>query len=776
MHPFVIRAYPCYVKLLNSFAIMKDRKKILFINPPLSPYQRYGMLSQAGAVEPPLGLTYLAALTRKNGFETEILDSSALGLGFEQTVKIIEHEAPHFVGITLSTISLRASSRLASMVKERMPNTKIIVGGPHFTSLPKQTLLENHSFDIGIIGEGERTLEELLRVLVYRGSLPSVNGIAFRSNGKIILNSKRPRITNLDELPLPAFDLLPELKRYYRTTTQSIKYLPTTSLVTSRGCIGHCLFCDRKTFGNEIHMHSAEYVADLMQKLQKDFGIKGIIFEEDNFMLSEERLVNLAKLIKKRKVRIHWSALSRIDTITEEKLKIAKGCGCWQILYGIESGSQKILDFYKKDITLEQIKRTVYLTKNCGLYVKGLFILGNPLESLETLQETRDLIKSLPLDDISLTYFTPYPGADIWGKVKEFGQFDKDWDKLTCFDLVFIPQGISEKNIITTQKVILKEFYSSIRVLWSYLIRLRSLSQVKELYKSWRGLLSYSESQNGKKRLIINADDFGLCEGINRGIEKLLHAGIVKSVSIMPTGYAFESAISIVRHNPNIDIGVHLSLIGTKPNQSEDRISSLANKTGKFEDKFLPFFMRYLFGGIKKNRIIGELRAQIEQVKKNGLEITHLDSHQHMHMLPGIFKIILKLAKEYKIPFIRLPVAPVDFFDKMPLRRKVFQLVLNVIGAYYKGALKKEGIYFCKHSFGFMESGHLNQTKIKDILMSLKKDRFELVCHPAEEDEDLSQLIGHWGYRWKQELEALNSDAIKECIYCQGIELTGFQN
>jgi radical SAM superfamily enzyme YgiQ (UPF0313 family)/predicted glycoside hydrolase/deacetylase ChbG (UPF0249 family) len=761
---------------------MTAEKKILFVNPPLNTFQRYGQLSQAGSIEPPLGLAYLASIARESGFRTTILDFQALGTNLENSIKLILKEEPKFIGISLATMSLKTAVNLSNQLKKIMPDIKIIVGGPHFSALPVQTLFENDCFDIGVIGEAEKTLEELLNVLINGSLLSSVAGIAFKSEGRVVLTSIRERSKNLDELPLPAFDLLPELKKYYRTTTQSIRYLPTTSLVTSRGCTGKCIFCDRSTFGNVIRMHSAEYVADMMEKLQKDFGIRGIIFEDDNFMLSEERLFNLARFIKRRKIKIYWSALSRIDTVTEEKLKIAKSCGCWQILYGIESGSQKILDFYKKGITLEQIKKAVYLTKNCGLYVKGFFMLGNPLESVRTLQETRDLIKSLPLDDISLTYFTPYPGADIWGKVGQFGKFEQNWDKLSCFDLVFIPQGLSKGSITSVCKSILKEFYFSVPVLWAYLRRLRSFSQVKELYQSFIAFLSYSKSNGQPKSLIINADDFGLCGGTNRGVEKLLEAGIVKSVSIMPTGYAFESAINIVRNNPDIpdiDVGVHLSLTETKPIQSRNRISSLTNKTGKFEDKFSLFFMRYLFGGVKKGHIIRELRAQIEKVKEAGLEITHLDSHQHIHILPGIFKIVLSLAKEYEIPFIRLPSAPLIsryFLSKVKLRRKICQLALNFLCVLYKPIMEKNGIHCCDYSFGFLESGNLSSAALKNIISSLKakKGQYELVCHPAEEDGDLKRLIGHWGYRWQQELIVFTSDDIKGYLSDNDIEISRF--
>lgn len=481
---------------------MVDRRKILFVNPPLSSTQRYGVLSKVKEdkeanntlqrqinslwIEPPLGLTSLAAVTKKMGFNTIILDVSALTLSLEESLQFVLEEKPDFLCITLTTVSLSAASAFASTVKQNMPEVKIIVGGCHFTSLPEKTMLENSHFDFGIIGEGEKTIEELLIALINKKEISSIKGIAFRNENRIVLTPKRERIEDLDELPMPAFDLLPELGKYYRTSIQSMKCFPTVSLITSRGCAGKCTFCDKSTFGNKIRMHSAEYVVDMMAHLKQKFGIRGILFEDDNFMLSQERLERLAKLIKKRKLRMNWAALSRIDTMNEEKVKLAKSCGCWQILYGIESGSQKILDFFEKGVSIEETRETILLTKRYGIYTKGFFMWGNPLETKETLQETRDLIFSIPFDDISLTFFTPYPGAPIWDTIDNFGRCCKDWDKLTCFDMVFVPNGMTENELINSYAQTLREFYRQPRVIWSYATRLRSLAMVKELHRTWR--------------------------------------------------------------------------------------------------------------------------------------------------------------------------------------------------------------------------------------------------------------------------------------------------
>lgn len=754
-------------------------KKIIFVNPPVAISIRYGILAATGAIEPPLGLTYLAAITRRMGFETTILDALALNFDIRNSLRFIFDEKPDFLGIGLTTCSLSSASRLASAVKEKMPGVKIIVGGCHLSSLPKETMLENQCFDIGVIGEGEKTIEQLLKALINKNSLSLVKGIIFRRNGgEIVLTAARERIKNLDDLPMPAFDLLPELKRYYRPVTQSIKHLPTTSLVTSRGCTGKCTFCDRKTFGNEMSFHSAEYIAEMMDKLKKDFNIKGIIFEDDNFMLSEKRLRNLAEILNKKKIKLSWSALSRIDTVTEEKLRIAKSCGCWQILYGIESGSQEILDFYKKGICLRRIKEAVCLAKRCGLYTKGFFMWGNPLENEETLKNTRELILGTPFDDISLTFFTPYPGAEVWHKIDNLGHCDKDWNKFTCFDTVFIPKALREEEMLVFQRKTLKEFYEQPRVVWSYLTRLRSFFQLREFYRGWRALSSYAKTSSNKKELIINADDFGLCHAINAGIFKLLQKDILGSVSVISTADGFEESVEMLKASPSIDLGVHLSLTMTKPVLNKEEIPSLVNREGRFANTLYSFLLRYLFGRINKEHIVKEFCEQINKVRKSGFEITNLNSHQYIHMLPGVFKIMLRLAKRYNISFIRLPCVPLDrrfIFSKASLKRKCWQLLLNLLCVVYRPIVKRYGIRSCSYCFGFLESGHLNDKAIADIVSSLKEGRHELICHPGEKSCEQDKSISQWRYKWHDELRVLISASIKDYARSKAVHLTKFK-
>ncbi len=244
---------------------MTNIKKLVFINPPLKPEEQYGDLSQAGSFDPPFGLCHLAAVTREKDYKTTIIDSSALQLTNEETAKLILDITPDYVGITTTTIAIFNAAEIARRVKEANNKIIIIIGGAHATANAIETMKRFGSFDYCVLGEGENTVLELFNKLENNESLASVKGIAYREGNEIRITEKRELIRNLDEYPLPAFDILPKLSKYYRIPTQSIRKLPAVSLMTERGCPGQCTFCDRSVFGRTCRFYSAEKMIELVK-------------------------------------------------------------------------------------------------------------------------------------------------------------------------------------------------------------------------------------------------------------------------------------------------------------------------------------------------------------------------------------------------------------------------------------------------------------------------------------------------------------------------------
>lgn len=472
---------------------------IVLVNPPLSLEKRYGALAQAGYTEPPHGLCYLAAVTRQQGFRASIVDAQALNLDLHKTVDAILSFNPDYVGITATTLLIISAAVLARELKRRNLEIIVIIGGAHVTALPTETLRDNSCFDFGVIGEGERTLIEMLDALGGGRELDSVRGLVLRQKSDdVVLTGKRPVIKNLDELPYPAFDLLPSMGKYYRTSTQSMDRLPALSLITSRGCPGKCTFCDTSVQGHIPRAHSAEYVANLMTMLSKDYGARSVLFDDDNFLIFKPRLKELVKILKHRRLDLTWSCLGRVDMVDLETLEIAKSGGCWQVLYGIETGSQEILDFYKKNIRREQVESALKMSRQAGLRTKGFFMFGNPMETPDTLRTTIDFIKRLPLDDISITFLTPFPGSEIYDEIEKYGKFDKNWEKMSCFDIVFVPDGFTEAELRYWVKRAYRQFYFRPKIIFSYLRRLTSFNQFKELLLS--GLILIKYTLTGTKR------------------------------------------------------------------------------------------------------------------------------------------------------------------------------------------------------------------------------------------------------------------------------------
>lgn len=445
--------------------------KISFVSPPLSLRDRYGILAPLGSTMPSLALLSLASVARKAGFEVSIIPADSFDLDYEAVLKMISEFSPQYLAITATTFSIYQADELAKLAKERDNQLVTIMGGPHISAIPVETMEKFSSFDIGVVGEGEETFLELIGQVQEKKSLSGIKGIIYRENGKLVLNPNRELIKNLDLLPLPAWDLLEKFPNSYQPPIFRFKKLPAASIITSRGCPSQCIFCSRVVFGNTIRFFSAEYVFELMKTLNKKYGVREILIEDDTFFISKERIRAICDLIIKNKLKISWTCLGRVDNVEEDLLRLMKKAGCWQISFGIESGSDEVLRFAKKGANLELTKRALLVTKKAGILSKGFFILGFPNDSPETIEKTINLALKSPLNDISVSFMTPLPGSELYGKAKEFGSFDEDWHKMNLLEIVFVPKNLTKEELKKYSKILMRRFYLRPRIIWSYLIR-----------------------------------------------------------------------------------------------------------------------------------------------------------------------------------------------------------------------------------------------------------------------------------------------------------------
>lgn len=446
---------------------------LILVDPPAQLAVRFGKLAEAGSFLPSLGLCSLAAVARKESFSVKIIDANLAAYSLSELTKEIIKENPRWVGLSATTLTIDATGRVAAAIKKKAPETIIFVGGAHVTAIPQETLKKYPGIDIGIIGEGEETLRELLLALDKKKDIKRVKGLIIRDKRKLFFTGSRPFIQNLDDLPLPAWDLLEGFPEKYRPSANSFLQLPAAHLVTSRGCMGKCLFCDRSVFGRLPRMYSAERVLTMIEHLVRNYGVREIQFFDDNFPLFPKRLEAICQGLIAKNWDLTWSCQARCDLINPTILCLMKKAGCWQIGLGIESGSDKILQILKKGETKEKIRKAVETTARTGMEIKGFFILGNPGETRQTFEETMDFILSLPLTYVHTTYFTPYPGSEAYQVADRFGKFKhkNDWLKLGrgTIEAVFIPQGLTKKYLEEKASEIFSRFYFRPPIIYYYL-------------------------------------------------------------------------------------------------------------------------------------------------------------------------------------------------------------------------------------------------------------------------------------------------------------------
>lgn len=447
---------------------------LLLINPPLTLRERYGDLAAGGSTLPPLGLANVAASVRASGFNVQILDSAILELSAEETLRRISEITPRVVGITGATISVRSMFQIAALVKKEMPNVPIIIGGAHISAAPDATFERfGHLIDAAVIGEGDITSVELLDALINGKPLDDISGVAYSRNGKTIYTAPRHVVKDLDSLPMTARDLLPRIPDYYHPAANCYLRAPSTSVITSRGCTGRCTFCDRTVSTGRLRGHSAGRLIEVIELLVRDYGIKDVIMYDDNFVALRARLHELCEMLQKRNNPVTWSCIARADMVGAEELTAMKKAGCWQIAYGVESGSQEILDGLNKGITLDRIRETLELTKRAGIGTRGYFMIGVPGETIGTIRQTIKYMKSVSLDDFHMSFFTPWPASDLYMQIKNSGYYDnidEHWEEMNGWGPAYVPDGMSSEELVFWHRKVFLSFYMRPSIIGRYLL------------------------------------------------------------------------------------------------------------------------------------------------------------------------------------------------------------------------------------------------------------------------------------------------------------------
>jgi hopanoid biosynthesis associated protein HpnK len=272
---------------------------------------------------------------------------------------------------------------------------------------------------------------------------------------------------------------------------------------------------------------------------------------------------------------------------------------------------------------------------------------------------------------------------------------------------------------------------------------------------------------------IVNADDFGLSESVNQGIQAAYENGVLRSASLMANGEGFDDAVSRGKKLHGLGVGIHLSLVGERPLASSSQLGDLVGTNGRLPASYADFFRGYLSGRFTRREVRLEMEAQIVRVLSAGIRPTHLDSHQHVHLIPGLFDLALDLAEAHQISVVRVPYDR-EMFSRMPTSAREIQLSLLVIlSVLAQRKARKRGLRCVSSFHGLNASGHLDTIKLCDIFSRLRNGVHEIICHPGFETAALRHRY-EWGYEWEIEAKALRSAAVKQLVERRGIDLRNF--
>ena len=446
---------------------------IMLVNPPtpdgelwIRTQHRVGRRTRENMVWPQVSLAQMAALLHPV-YKVTVVDCNAERMGWPEFTKLLDKYQPKYYLTQMTAPTLENDMYGCFLAHAR--GAKTIAFGTHVTPIPMETMRPYPSLDFALVGEPDLTIRDLLDHLENKFSerspeivkmfekhdpgykpslhedgtvnLRGIKGIAWRKGEEILLNFPRPFVADLDDMPIPMHELLP-LQSYRMPLIKG----PFTFIVTSRGCPAGCTYCIKHvSYQYSARLRSPKLIMEEMWRLKR-LGINNIHMYADLFTVNRDQVVELCQRMIEEKINLHWTSNSRVDYVDEEMLMLMGKAGCRLISWGIESGNEQILKHARKGAYPDKAERALHWAKKAGIMNWGYFIIGLPGETEQTIRQTIDFAKKLPLDIALFHVAAPYPGTPFFFEVVENKWFrpgtrweQVDMDKGTVLDYPDMP-------------------------------------------------------------------------------------------------------------------------------------------------------------------------------------------------------------------------------------------------------------------------------------------------------------------------------------------------
>jgi radical SAM superfamily enzyme YgiQ (UPF0313 family) len=454
-------------------------RKILLIRPPTVTKGTSFIATQF-----PLNLAGMAAGLMNKGYDVKIWDFDVEPFGEGTFVERLVEYSPFMVGISCYTPTVIAAHRIAGLVKRSMRGVPVVTGGPHLSALPRETFDEFEHFDIGVIGEGDDAIIEIADRLSTDAGPGDVDGIIFREGGALRVTPKRGPVKDLDRLPFPARHLL-NLPLYKGQSHRgfSRSFLRITEIITSRGCPNRCIFCASDVaVGRGVRFRSAANVRAEIAECVEKFGFSHFAVMDDTFTLKEDRLYEICGEFARR--GLTWNCYGRVWPLSRKMLVTLARSGCSGITFGVESGSPRVLELIKKNITVEQVEEAFRYAKEAGIrLVEADVIIGShPSETIEDIGMTKRLLAKISPDVVMVSIIVPYPGTELYGMMKGKGLIfnDSGWDSFLLFgkEPSWKTDNFGPKDLMRLQRSMMLGFYSRPIYMAKTIAKIRSVNEL----------------------------------------------------------------------------------------------------------------------------------------------------------------------------------------------------------------------------------------------------------------------------------------------------------